>query len=177
MPKYSHDELLAELHRLAEEVNRPPTLQDLREYGTHSATTYYNRFGSWQDALAAAGFETNEPNTKIPREDLLDDLRRVAELCEGTPSATDMNEHGEFWASTYRRRFGSWNSALKAADLQPTPEPQKLSEEELLAEIQRLADKYGSPPTFNEMTEHGAYGTSTYIRHFGSWSAAVEKAL
>lgn len=175
--RYSDNDLLTELQELADEFGHPPTLQDVREYSDIAATTYYNRFGSWQDALDAAGFEPREPDSRVPTTDLLAELTTVAETHGIPPAATDMDEHGEYWASTYRRRFDSWNNAVAAAGYDPQPESTAIDEEALLEEIRRLADELGEHPTFRDMEADGNYSASTYVRTFGSWSAAVDEAL
>jgi hypothetical protein len=175
--RYSDDDLLTELHELADELGHPPTLQDVREYSDIAATTYYNRFGSWQDALEAAGFEPRDPDSRVPKDNLLADLKRIADMHGSPPAAADMDEHGEYWASTYRRRFGSWNDAVTAAGFDPQPESTPITEETLLEEIRRLADDLDKRPTFRDMEAGGNYSASTYVRTFGSWSAALTEAL
>lgn len=172
----SDETLIEELHRLADERNRTPSIQDLREHGAHSATTYIERFGSWQAALQAAGFEPREPETKIPKDDLLEELQRVAGEIGEAPSAAEMNEHGRYWASTYRRRFDSWNEALQAAGLEPTEPSDPVDEDDLLAELRRLEAELDEPPSMTEMDEEGAYSPNTYVRRFGSWSEAIAAA-
>jgi hypothetical protein len=174
--KLSEEELCEEIHKLADEFGRPPTLQELRNYGEYAAMTYYNRFGSWQDAVEAAGYEPHEPNTRTPTTDLIEELKQVAKEYGEPPSAKQMDDHGEYWASTYRRRFGSWNAAIRAAGMNPVPENTAISEEELLSEIRRLREELGEYPTYRGMTEYGKYGAATYVRHFGSWEKAVKKA-
>ena len=61
--KSTDDELLEEIHRLAEKLGRePPRMIDMDEYGEEYARTYQLRFGSWSEAVAAAGFEPREPS-------------------------------------------------------------------------------------------------------------------
>lgn len=175
--RYSKEALLTELQELASELGHPPTLQDVREYSDIAATTYYNRFGSWKDAVEAAGFEPRDPDSRVPISDLLTELTHVAETHGIPPAATDMDENGEYWASTYRRRFGSWNNAVAAAGYDPQQESTAISEDKLLEEIQRLAKQLGERPTFRDMEADGHYSASTYVRTFDSWSAAVNKAF
>lgn len=174
--RYSDDELLDDVTTIAEELSDPPTLAEFRKYSEHSATTYYERFGSWNEALQAAGFEPRDATSKIPQEDLLAELEHLAAEFGESPSAQQMNGEGEYWASTYRNRFGSWNAALKAADLEVVSPSTEVSEADLLAELQRLADELGETPTFSLMSEQGEFAPRTYVRHFGSWNAAVEAA-
>ena len=174
--RYSNTELLAEIHRLADEFGHPPTLNEVREYGEYAATTYYNRFGSWQEAVQAAGYESREPDSKVPKDKLLDELQRLKDALGEQPSAPQMDDHGEYWASTYRNRFGSWNAAIEAAGFEPLTGDTKVPSSELIAEIRRLADTRGDPPTFRDMNEEGEFGAKTYVRQFGSWNAAIKAA-
>jgi hypothetical protein len=109
--------------------------------------------------------------------DLLTELQRVAEEYGSPPSASDMADHGEYWASTYRRRFGSWNKAVRAAGFDPTPESTKVTEEDLIDELQRMAEELGEPPNSKDMKNYGKYDPRTYHRRFGSWSNAVDAAF
>lgn len=67
------DELLEELHRLREELERPPTWNDVKEHGEYAATTYTAKFGTMEDAREAAGFDDAEVETW---DCLAHDLRR-----------------------------------------------------------------------------------------------------
>ncbi|MFN0191682.1 MAG: homing endonuclease associated repeat-containing protein [Aestuariivirga sp.] len=52
-----------------------------------------------------------------------------------------------------------------------------IKNEELLAELRRVAHELNkSALTRADNEERGKYGTVTYIRRFGSWFAALEKA-
>jgi len=189
MGQYSDSELLNELKRLAEEFDHPPTLRELREHGKYAATTYYNRFGSFQKALEAAGFSARSPNARISNDNLISELHRVADKTntgktpkktnsgdhnDTPPTAADMNEYGNYWASTYRRWFGSWNAALRAAGFDPLYTT--VTEADLITELRRLAEELNKTPTFAEMNEQGRHGARTYVRRFGSWNDALETA-
>ncbi|MFH5843546.1 homing endonuclease associated repeat-containing protein [Haladaptatus sp. CMAA 1909] len=52
-------ELIIELRRLARTLGRVPQRQEMEEQGPFSGMTYYNHFGSWQNAIEAAGFDTD----------------------------------------------------------------------------------------------------------------------
>lgn len=108
-------------------------------------------------------------------ERLLDDLRRVADGLGETPSSRQMDERGWRGSGTYRRHFGSWNTALREAGLEPIME-MGISGEELLDEIRRLHDELGRVPTSDMMAEYGKYNPETYRRKLGGWAASVRKA-
>lgn len=108
------------------------------------------------------------------RDELLDDLRRLAEDLGKTPSQSDVLEHGRFGVSTYEREFGSWNDAIVGADLEPIE--LEISEEEVLNDLQVVADEIGEPPTAVDYAEHGQYNKATVFRKFDSWNDALVKA-
>lgn len=174
--KYTDEELLDEVRRLKEELGHPPTLQEFRNQSEHSATTYYNRFGSWSDAVELAEFSPRKPESKIETRSLIEDLHAVAKRCEGSPTVTMMNRHGEYSASAYKERFGSWNRALNEAGFDSNTFDTNIPESDLLAELQNLSENAESAPTYEQMEEDGKYGARTYIRRFGSWEEALDKA-
>lgn len=174
--QYSDEDLLTEIKQLSDKLGHPPTLQEMRDEGAYAAMTYYNRFGSWRNALEAAGFQAREPEQKIQTKELLAELNRLADKKDGNdpPTAAAMNEEGKYWASTYRRRFGSWKEALEAAGFDP---PQStVTDADLIAELRRLADEINDVPTYDEMESNGRHGAATYARRFSSWNAALEAA-
>jgi len=71
-----------------------------------TATTITRRFDSWQDAVARAGFEPHDAQAEIPQADLSAELQRLADDHGGRSTVETMNEHGTYWASTYKHRFG-----------------------------------------------------------------------
>ncbi|GAB3411119.1 hypothetical protein GCM10027435_02400 [Haloparvum alkalitolerans] len=177
--RYSDAELLDDVREVGDDLGRAPTLQEYRDHGSHSATTLYDRFGSWRATLAEAGFEPREPTTSVSKEELLADLTRVAEELGHAPTASEMNDEGEYWVSTYRRAFGTWTASLEAAGLESAASGSRgrpATDDELLAELERVADEHGAPPSFQAMEDYGQYGTRTYVRRFGSWNEAVEAA-
>ena len=77
--KINQEDLIDELQRLAADLDKPPTVAEMDEIGEYSSVTYHNRFGSWNDALEAAGLTTGKPasETQISRGDLIKDIQRV----------------------------------------------------------------------------------------------------
>ena len=63
-------------------------------------------------------FELNLRRRDIPKEELLDDLKKVAGLIsKETVTKIVYDQNGKFGANTFLRRFGTWNKALEAAGL------------------------------------------------------------
>lgn len=147
--------------------------------GPHASKTYGNRFGSWNNALEAAGLQTgtNDPDGRpsTPEEDLLTDLKSVADIVGETPSEREYSNHGKYSVKTYCKRFAGWNAALLAAGFEPNVE-MNLSEEELISALQGFAEKLGRPPTADEMDRSGPYTSDSYKRAFGTWNRALRQA-
>lgn len=166
------EELLGELHRLANALGEHPTSSDVVDRGEYSLSTYQRRFGSWSAAVEAAGLDSDEGETT--EEELLVELHRLHQKLDKVPSLADVREYGVYSRSTYRREFDSWTAALETAGFDPDRGP---TDEELLADLRRLRDQLDARPSMRDVTEHGAYGSTTYRRRFGSWSAALAAAF
>lgn len=106
-------ELLAELQRLAQALDRSPTREDMDTEGEYSDTVYQNRFGGWNSALEQAMLDTRE----LSDEQLLSELQRLSRDLGRVPRAEDMDGEGAHAPVTYHRRFGSWRDALGKAGL------------------------------------------------------------
>lgn len=115
------------------------------------------------------------PAKKIPREDLLDELRRLADELGRTPGRDDVQDHSPHSPTTYYRRFGSYREACEEAGLEPNGHA-PVSEEELIRALQDLADELGRTPTRREMNEMGEFGATSYWRVFGGYADACEAA-
>lgn len=116
--KIARTDLIAELRRLADELDAVPTREQMNELGKYSRSPYDTEFGGWNEALRAAGFEPNKP-VKLSREELLDELTRLAEAIERVPRQKDMNDRGQYSVRAYNREWENWNAALRAAGFEP----------------------------------------------------------
>jgi hypothetical protein len=83
-----------------------------------------------------------------------------------------------------KKRFGSWNAALKAAGLSAAPHNSPRSAEECLTAVRFVYTLLGHWPSYDEfraasaeLHEHG-YPTSpsTIRRHFGVWASTIAAA-
>lgn len=57
----------------------------------------------------------------------------------------------------------------------PRTQGAEISDEDLLGELQRLADQIGRDPKPSDMESTGEYSSGVYINRFGSWSGALNK--
>jgi hypothetical protein len=110
----SRSDLIDAIQTVAEEIDRPLKASDLSDVTQYSVNDVTRVFGSWQNALDAAGVD-NEAR-------LIDDLHRVAEELGHRPTTSDMNTHGHVSATTYASYFGTYTAAIEQAfdDTEPT---------------------------------------------------------
>jgi len=108
-------------------------------------------------------------------ESLLNELKRVAgELSKDTLTTTEFDRHSRISCSTIRKRFGSWNAALKKADLL-VERALNISNEELFSEIVKVWGQLGKQPHYKEIGQLGKFSTGYYVKRFGTWSKALEE--
>jgi hypothetical protein len=103
---------------------------------------------------------------------LVEDLQRVADIVDGTPTATDIRGRGDY---SYHRYCSSSAvvQAQIAAGLPPTS-IRDLSDEELLEELRAVAAELDHAPTTDEFDEHSILSSRSLVSRFDSWNEAIE---
>lgn len=99
----NRDELINELQRINDEIDRIPYAADMNDRGAFTAHRYQDEFGSWDEALDATGIDKERA--------LLEDMERITEKLSDEITQHVMNEHGIYNASTVARYFGNWSKA------------------------------------------------------------------
>ena len=165
------EDLLAEIERLAD-GDSPPTCTKFDNAAEYSVKTVANHFGSWSSGVRKAGYEPNK-QIDVSDKDLLTEIERLADE-NSPPTCIEFDNAAEYSVKTVQNHFGSWNSGVRKAGFDPTHELD-ISDKDLLAEIERLADG-DSPPTCTEFDNAAEYSVKTVENHFGSWSSGVRKA-
>lgn len=176
MTKKSQDELIEELQRVTTKIGEPPTIAEFRKHGNVNPKKYYEVFDSWPAALEAAELDSSRSQQQIPEDELLDDIRRLANEYSEPPTKQQLTESGEYAIGTYINRFGSFNDAIRTAGLEPRDPTTAIEKRDLLTELNRLAEELNRAPTTSDMTKFGEYDEKTYRRQFGSWYDVLEAA-
>lgn len=92
MPRgYTEDEILDEIHRLADDVGRVPSKKDLRQHGQISVTTVEHHFNTWHDALSAAEMTPPQQIEPVPESTMWEefDHAHVVDADDDSPSTAN----------------------------------------------------------------------------------------
>lgn len=121
-------------------------------------------------------FELKLRQRDIAIEDLIADLKRVSEkLGAETITKVNYDEHGHFGATTFLRRFGTWNKALDAAGL-GLNNRLNIPDEELFENLANIWQTLGRQPVgkdISKSTGTSRFSLGTYEKRFGSWNKAL----
>ena len=116
------EQILEEITRLATESGKPPTSTEMREQGQYSVTVAQDHFGSWNEALRAAGFDPLN-RVRVPDDDLLAEIERLTDELGKVPTAKEMRAYGQFSHKPYFERWDGWQAAVRAAGYEPVGRP------------------------------------------------------
>lgn len=105
------------------------------------------------------------------------DLKRVATELGHPPTIAEYREHGSFSTPTIAQHFdGSFTAARAEALDCPDERQAEHRREELLADIERVAEQVGREPSRGDYEECGGYALSTITYRFESWIDAKQEA-
>jgi hypothetical protein len=109
----SNEELLNDLRRVASGLGRSPRYEEFRKHSRFSSRLFDKRFGSWNEALKAAGLEV-ELRQNVSDEELFENLEKVWTVLGRQPRREEVRKPiSLFSGGTYERRFGGWRPALE----------------------------------------------------------------
>ena len=156
-----------------------PSRSDLKNAAhAPSIKAFIKEFGSWLNALRAAGFvpPTRYLNSYTDDE-LIEILQNKAKSLGRVPGIRDMNADSNVpSAPTYEQHFGSYGNAVKIAGLKLSRN-RNYTEGELILQLQILAKKIGRSPTTREVgADPDTAAPVTFTQHFGSWDCALHAA-
>ena len=176
------EEMLEDLKKVATKLDKMSlTREEYKRHGRYGTSTIARRFGGWNEALAYARLQPSHvakrkpENIAVTEQQLIEDLIRVSEkLNQKTITTTQYDSMGAHGHTFVISRFGTWENALAAANLEPTGFHHFISENELYNEIERAWIQLGRQPTSSDIRKGiSKYSLNTYCRRFGSWRNAL----
>lgn len=163
---HTKEALLKLLQLKASQLGRTPSRNGMKE-----RASFYRVFGDWETACIEAGLKT----TYYSDGELIGILKDLYLVLGRVPSISDISELQDVSDTTFKRHFGSWNKALKAAGLD-------IIHERVMNDVESDVDlvvKYCKFSLLIGRFEHGAtandldgskliYGSTVFILRFGS---------
>lgn len=182
---YNREMLISLLQKLAKRLGHKPSRNDVvkaSKAGTcASAKMYEKTFGTFNNAIIAAGFDPLRRGTA--EEIMLDELRAIVAELGHTPSYNEVNMAHKLGkctsTATYIRRFGSLRDALNLVG-SPMKNWHAYGKEELIRQLQALAKNLGRSPSIQDVSVARKRGEcahlGTFNINFGSHTAALRAA-
>lgn len=104
------------IRQLAKSLGHTPTIVEWQRQSTkHGADCVLNQFGTWNNAVEAAGLLPNptkkSPRNDIPKQEIISELIRVANKLGRFPSRPVFSAHAQISRGPVERCFGSWVKA------------------------------------------------------------------
>lgn len=119
-------------------------------------------------------FKLNEYHNSLTDEQLLDDIKRVAQGLEKNSITRDeYDSYGKYHSGTIRKRFGGWLKALEKAGLEKTRD-YNIDNVDLFKNLEEIWIKLGRQPVKKDLKHDSRYSTTTYETRFGTWRKALE---
>jgi len=152
-----------------------------KHQGLLAAANYH--FGSWGEAVEAAGMDYAREVRKIPkwtRENIIETIRAAYEAGEDL-SWTNVTKNKEYSALAYAairdNQFGSWDAALEAAGVDPSDvrRYESWDEERIIGRIRRRR-RAGKALNSKAMQDQDSKLFNAALNYFGGWDKALEAA-
>lgn len=138
------------------------TSSEYAKFGKYYRSTYSRRFGSWNNALEAAGLVPFDhplgggSKNKISEDECFEEIEHIWIELGRQPTTTDIKSGcGKYSLHVYERRFGSWRMALEAfvSFINNEQEPEKTDRNNERNEISNFVDEVMPMQVFSHMTK------------------------
>ena len=110
--------MIKDLKRCDREVDGILSMAKYNELGKYHSQSIVKVFNKWNKAKEIAGLAIYNREGKIKDDEILDDIKRVAEKLDENITKREYDKHGKFTSVTVRNHFGSWDKAKKEIGLE-----------------------------------------------------------
>ncbi|MEI8202801.1 MAG: hypothetical protein WCH34_07295 [Bacteroidota bacterium] len=175
---YSIEEIIEDLQKVSVILEKPYfTRAEYDKVGKYKHGTIIGKFGTWGKAIKHSGINVEKYNSATD-EEILNDLERVNKITGYKHfNIFKYAKEGSYTINLIINRFGTWQKAIKSANIGPNDEILQVSDEELLEDIRRVRDLIGCGYCSRlNYSENGKYKIKLFIARFGTWILSVKKA-
>lgn len=173
--KFKEEHLIAELRRFHSEFNKIPSSSDFEKLKSNrypSRKSFSNHFGTFNNALRAAGFNVQDKPI-YTKDFLISEIHRYISEYGKQPYSREIEE-AEGYPSSYHfeKLFGSWNHAIEAAGLKIRVS--QYTNQQLDDAFMSFVNENGRPPKLHEFNDASKYPSFwCYQNRFGSWNKTL----
>ena len=125
--QYTNDDLLDPIRSFVDDNGRPPLAIEYERRTDIRRSVLCYRFGSYADAVQAAGFEPipaggGQPPGKlhsqwVPTDELINEIHVATAMLGKAPSSNDLRSFSEYSLNTFLQRFDTIDDMHQAADV------------------------------------------------------------
>lgn len=171
--KYSKEDAIKALQEYNKTTGNTPTYNEILK---PSSTTIEKLFGSWNEAIKAAGLEANLYRSKYTKDIICDAILRFYSAEKRVPKYDDFTGLVDYPSGhTVCRYFNTWNDAIVASGLEPVTVINSHDKENITKAIQRFVSTNGRIPTYEDFKHTTEYPSPTTVRrYFNTWNMAIE---
>lgn len=183
--KWSREKIIEDITKLQQEGYSLST-RSMAELGfSGMVTTSYKPeyFGSWRNAIVAAGFDPKQVcrrKRKWTAERVLERIQELHRVGEDLSHSSAKRNHQYLVVVAINNRFfGSWREAVEAAGInyEDVSKHEYWSKERISERIRELHAEGESLSHEDAKRNHGALvSAASSPRYFGSWGAAIRAA-
>jgi hypothetical protein len=149
---YNDESLLAGLRRVALLVPGQLTLGAFRKHSKASPSVYKRGLGDRYSGRAVSPKMRKQTARRLTDDQITAELQRVAEIVDPNPVTTeDLKAFSAISESVVRRRFGSWNAAMRKAGLAVPTRARRHTDEEYFENLLAVWSAFGRQPKYGEM--------------------------
>lgn len=171
MKRIPNEVMIHALKDAAAELGHPPG-KDWWEKSKRSPcnNAIRKRFGTWNDAIRAAGMEPMKER-HVTREMMLDDIERVTKELGRSPNMTEYKKLGKY---TNFANLGGWRGMMDELGYRWQNRTRKI---DLLRAVVDVADDIGRTPLYIEFTKHPAgFSSGVVYKFFDSYDDLLGEA-
>lgn len=168
-PRTYHDgDVIAALRQLAAEAGPDVSLAMLHQRTGITSGTIQRRFGGWTKLCERAGVRPRGRRRQHSPQSILQALTRLVEAGHNRITQPDFARLTGISMTAILYHWGRWSALRQAAGL-PRHEvpPPRHSDDDLLAEFDRVTRKLGRAPSDNDFDAESCYNMATLRARFG----------
>jgi len=177
-------DIMNDISRIGTMLGKPPTQRDYGQNGSYPLSMVLRR-KKWNEWLESSFCSVNynrskdSKTKKIPEQDLIDDVRHVANELGHAPTRGEYDKWGRYSSDTIVVRKPWVEFATEACGEKPASiqiSKTKATEEELLEQLKILAKTLKRTPLKEDLGGQNGFSYIPYVRAFGTFGNALVKA-